>query len=109
MTIVGAVMFDRATGLSVDECLDKCASPKFQNPQTRWICRSLTYDHKWHICDLFAIDGTQPPYYLAEYKHRDYFKYLAAQPPADKEFSNNPSKEMSAEVQVEEKKVSKKI
>jgi hypothetical protein len=43
---------------------------------------------------------------LSEYKHRDYFKFLAALPPADHEFHTNASKEMSAEVQAEEKKVS---
>jgi hypothetical protein len=30
MTIVGAVMFDRSTGLTVDQCLEKCTKVEFQ-------------------------------------------------------------------------------
>jgi hypothetical protein len=54
---------------------------------------------------LFAITGNSPPYFLSEYRHRDYFQYLAALPPSDIEFKVNASREMSAEVQAEEQKV----
>jgi hypothetical protein len=30
MTISGGIMFDRQTGLSVKECLQKCTRPEFQ-------------------------------------------------------------------------------
>lgn len=30
MTISGAVMFDRTTGLNVSQCLEKCAKPQYQ-------------------------------------------------------------------------------
>ncbi len=45
-----------------------------QDPNSTWICRTLTYDHKWKICDLFAINGSSYPYFLAEYHGRDYFE-----------------------------------
>ncbi|KAK0397976.1 hypothetical protein QR680_002370 [Steinernema hermaphroditum] len=79
--ISGAIMFDRTTGLSCEECLEKCT--QFQDVSSQWVCRSLTYDNRWKICDLFAINGTSSPYYLAEYPGRDYFSYLAALPPTD--------------------------
>ena len=45
----------------------------------------MTYDHRWKICDLFAVNGTEKPYYLLDYQGRDYFEYMAALPPTDLE------------------------
>ncbi|KAI6200841.1 hypothetical protein M3Y96_00777200 [Aphelenchoides besseyi] len=100
MTIAGAIMFDRTPDLSLNECLDKCEK-SFQNASSRWVCRSLTYDRKWKLCDLFAIDGNSSPFFLSEYRHRDYFKYLAAVPPADKDLKSE-SREHSNEMQEKE-------
>lgn len=76
-------MFDRTTGLNCEECLEKCT--QFQNIESQWICRTLTYDNRWKICDLFAVNGTESPYFLTQYHGRDYFVYLAALPPTDAE------------------------
>ncbi|KAI6236009.1 hypothetical protein M3Y95_00112000 [Aphelenchoides besseyi] len=100
MTIAGAIMFDRTPDLTLNECLDKCEK-NFQNASSRWVCRSLTYDRKWKLCDLFAIDGNSAPFFLSEYRHRDYFKYLAAVPPADKDLRSE-SRERSNEMQEKE-------
>ncbi|KAI6233680.1 hypothetical protein M3Y99_00882400 [Aphelenchoides fujianensis] len=100
MTIAQAIMFDRTPALSVDECLHKCTT--YQNPSSQWICRSLTYDRKWQLCDLFAIDGSTSPFFLSEYRHRDYFKYLAALPPSDRELKTNSSTERSNEMREKE-------
>ncbi|KAE9556137.1 hypothetical protein FO519_000625 [Halicephalobus sp. NKZ332] len=81
--IAHAIMFDRTTGLSCEECLDKCT--QFQDASSQWVCRTLTYDHRWKICDLFAVNGTERPFFLAQYHGRDYFVYLAALPPTDAE------------------------
>uniref|UniRef100_A0A914EN27 Apple domain-containing protein n=1 Tax=Acrobeloides nanus TaxID=290746 RepID=A0A914EN27_9BILA len=94
--ISGAIMFDRETGLSCDECLEKCSSEKYQNPKKSWVCRSLTYDNKYKICDLFAVNGTEYPYYLVEYETRDYFDFLAALPPTDAELNGEEGGEGAA-------------
>uniref|UniRef100_A0A914X9T5 Apple domain-containing protein n=1 Tax=Plectus sambesii TaxID=2011161 RepID=A0A914X9T5_9BILA len=74
--IANAVMFDRRTGISCEECLKQCAGA--QDPTSPWICRAATYDHRWSICDLFAIQGTNEPYFLTEFPGRDYFKFIGA-------------------------------
>nr|CAD2142601.1 unnamed protein product [Meloidogyne enterolobii] len=79
-----AVMFDRSSGVSCDECLERC-SKHFQNHSSEWICRSLTYDHRWKICDLFAVNGGDSPYNLLDFEGRDYFQYMPALPPTDSE------------------------
>ncbi|VDN52708.1 unnamed protein product [Dracunculus medinensis] len=76
--VATAVMFDRTTGISCEDCLNKCMQMQAQD--TRWICRTLTYDNKWQICDLFAINGTNYPYFLTDFPERDYFEYLEAKP-----------------------------
>lgn len=42
----------------------------------------MTYDHRWKICDLFAVNGSGSPYFLVDYKGRDYFEwvYILADP-----------------------------
>ncbi|KAF7633874.1 Apple domain-containing protein [Meloidogyne graminicola] len=77
-----AIMFDRSSGINCNECLERC-SKQFQNQSTEWICRSLTYDHRWKICDLFAVNGGDYPYNLLDYEGRDYFQYMPALPPTD--------------------------
>uniref|UniRef100_A0A1I8BG52 Apple domain-containing protein n=1 Tax=Meloidogyne hapla TaxID=6305 RepID=A0A1I8BG52_MELHA len=77
-----AIMFDRSSGIGCNECLERC-SKKFQNHSTKWICRSLTYDHRWKICDLFAVNGGDSPYNLLDFEGRDYFQYMPAFPPTD--------------------------
>uniref|UniRef100_A0A7E4VAX8 PAN domain-containing protein n=1 Tax=Panagrellus redivivus TaxID=6233 RepID=A0A7E4VAX8_PANRE len=92
--IAHAIMFDRTTGLSCEECLQKCT--EFQDASTQWICRTLTYDNKWKICDLFAVNGTQYPYFLTQYHGRDYFVYLAALPPTDAQLTVEETTEAAA-------------
>ncbi|TMS37573.1 hypothetical protein L596_004476 [Steinernema carpocapsae] len=87
--ISGAIMFDRTTGLSCEECLDKCT--QFQDASSQWVCRSVTFDNRWKICDLFAINGTSTPYFLTDYPGRDYFAYLAALPPTDAQIQGKPA------------------
>ncbi|CAD5221665.1 unnamed protein product [Bursaphelenchus okinawaensis] len=82
VTISNAVMFDRTSGISCSECMSRCES--YQNNATKWVCRSLTYDHKYEICDIYAINGQSKPYYLTEYHMRDYFAYLPALSPKDR-------------------------
>ncbi|VDM97051.1 unnamed protein product [Thelazia callipaeda] len=72
--IANAIMFDRTTGYTCEECIEKCL--KFQDHKSEWICRSLTYDHRWKICDLFAVNGTNLPHFLTEYSERDYLEYV---------------------------------
>ncbi|KAH7730950.1 PAN domain containing protein [Aphelenchoides avenae] len=91
--IAGAIMFDRTTGLSCEECLKKCT--EFQDPSSKWVCRSLTYDNRWKICDLFAVDGNSHPYFLTEYDGRDYFAYQAALPPTDAQLNGEKTKDES--------------
>ncbi|VDL72451.1 unnamed protein product [Nippostrongylus brasiliensis] len=78
-----AVMFERRTGGSCGDCLRGCAM-KQGGP---WTCRSIVYDYNWQICDMFAVAGTSPPFVLVEYEGRDYFEYLAANPPSDVDFA----------------------
>jgi hypothetical protein len=47
-----------------------------QDHSTEWICRSVTFDHQWKICDLFAVNGTEQPYFLLDYQGRDYFEWV---------------------------------
>ncbi|KAK6750810.1 hypothetical protein RB195_002650 [Necator americanus] len=82
-TLAYATMFDRKTGESCEECLERC----MQRQAGTWTCRSVVYDSTWHICDMFAVAGTAAPFTLVEYQGRDYFEYLAAQPPSDDELS----------------------
>uniref|UniRef100_A0A0R3S3W6 Apple domain-containing protein n=1 Tax=Elaeophora elaphi TaxID=1147741 RepID=A0A0R3S3W6_9BILA len=72
--IANAIMFERTTGTTCENCVEKCLS--FQDPNSEWICRSLTFDHHWKICDLFAVNGTNPPHFLTEYFDRDYLEYI---------------------------------
>ncbi|VDK60931.1 unnamed protein product [Onchocerca ochengi] len=72
--IANAIMFDRTTGSTCEECVENCL--QFQDPNSEWMCRSLTFDHQWKICDLFAVNGTKPPHFLTEYMDRDYLEYL---------------------------------
>lgn len=44
VAISGAVMFDRRTGISCDECLQLCAQ---RNSTAQWTCRSVTYDNRY--------------------------------------------------------------
>uniref|UniRef100_A0AC35GJ66 Apple domain-containing protein n=1 Tax=Panagrolaimus sp. PS1159 TaxID=55785 RepID=A0AC35GJ66_9BILA len=83
--IAHAIMFDRTTGLSCEECLQKCT--EFQDAGSQWVCRTLTYDNVWKICDLFAVNGTETPYFLTQYHGRDYFVYLPALPPTDEQLN----------------------
>jgi hypothetical protein len=83
--IAKAVMFDRTTGGSCEDCLKMCndqqvvEQPKtsqtsiIQSSDSPWICRSFAYDHRWQICDLFAVDGQSPPHYLVRFPGRDVF------------------------------------
>uniref|UniRef100_A0A914HZM5 Apple domain-containing protein n=1 Tax=Globodera rostochiensis TaxID=31243 RepID=A0A914HZM5_GLORO len=80
--VANAIMFDRTSGIQCNECLDLCTF-KYQDPSNAWICRSVTYDHRWKICDLFAVNGTTKPYFLVDFMGRDYFDFLAALPPTD--------------------------
>ncbi|CAD5228263.1 unnamed protein product [Bursaphelenchus xylophilus] len=82
VTISNAVMFDRTSGLTCTECMERCEL--YQNTSSKWVCRSLTYDHKYEICDIYAINGQSKPYYLTEYHMRDYFAYLPALSPKDR-------------------------
>jgi len=81
--VSSAVMYHRETGLNCEECLALCLTPRHQKASSPWVCRSLTYDNEWRICDLFAVNGTHHPYFLVEHPERDYFEYLAALPPTD--------------------------
>ncbi|MCP9266368.1 Protein F52C9.5 [Dirofilaria immitis] len=72
--IANAIMFERTTGSSCEECVKKCI--QLQDLSSEWVCRSLTFDHQWKICDLFAVNGTKPPHFLTEYMDRDYLEYL---------------------------------
>jgi len=50
--VVAAIMFDRQSGLTCNECLANCVALAADD---QWSCRSLTYDHRYEVCDLFAI------------------------------------------------------
>ncbi|KAL3981804.1 PAN domain family protein [Acanthocheilonema viteae] len=76
--VANAIMFERTTGSTCEDCIKKCLS--FQNADSEWVCRSLTFDHHWKICDLFAVNGTSPPHFLTEYLDRDYLEYLNVSP-----------------------------
>uniref|UniRef100_A0A914YM06 Apple domain-containing protein n=1 Tax=Panagrolaimus superbus TaxID=310955 RepID=A0A914YM06_9BILA len=89
--IAHAIMFDRTTGLSCEECLQKCT--EFQDAGSQWVCRTLTYDNTWKICDLFAVNGTESPYFLTQYHGRDYFVYLPALPPTDEQINGETKTE----------------
>ncbi|CAJ0929238.1 unnamed protein product, partial [Mesorhabditis belari] len=71
-SITRAVMFDRSTGGTCEECLEKCT----QAQHGSWRCRSLTYDWKWSICDLFAVTITKKPFNIVSYEQRSYFEYI---------------------------------
>ncbi|CAG9539524.1 unnamed protein product [Cercopithifilaria johnstoni] len=76
--VANAIMFERKTGSTCENCIKNCLY--FQNPDSEWVCRSLTFDHHWKICDLFAVNGTSPPHFLTEYLDRDYLEYLHTSP-----------------------------
>ncbi|VIO86281.1 Uncharacterized protein BM_BM10928 [Brugia malayi] len=79
--IANAIMFERTTGFTCEECVRKCLHFQLsQDPNSEWMCRSLTFDHHWKICDLFAVNGTNPPHFLTEYLDRDYLEYLQVNP-----------------------------
>ncbi|VDK71622.1 unnamed protein product [Litomosoides sigmodontis] len=79
--VANAVMFERRTGSTCDDCIRRCLY--FQDSDSEWVCRSLTFDHHWKICDLFAVNGTSPPHFLTEYLDRDYLEYLQINPSSD--------------------------
>ncbi|VDM26232.1 unnamed protein product [Toxocara canis] len=85
--VANAIMFDRTTGISCEECLTRCMGKQAQT--TQWVCRTLSYDNRWRICDLFAINGTSYPHFLTEYPGRDYFVYLQARAPTAAELSGD--------------------
>uniref|UniRef100_A0A915AV25 Uncharacterized protein n=1 Tax=Parascaris univalens TaxID=6257 RepID=A0A915AV25_PARUN len=60
-----------------------------QAETTQWVCRTLTYDNRWRICDLFAINGTGYPFFLTDYSGRDYFVYLNARAASAAELSGD--------------------
>ncbi|RCN47857.1 hypothetical protein ANCCAN_06051 [Ancylostoma caninum] len=82
-TLTYAIMFDRKTGGSCKDCLDRC----MEKQGGSWTCRSVVYDSKWRICDMFAVAATAAPFTLVDYEGRDYYEYLAALPPSDAELS----------------------
>ncbi|VDD85947.1 unnamed protein product [Enterobius vermicularis] len=65
-------MFDRRSGITCEECLQNCIN--HQDERSIWVCRTLTYDNRWQICDLYAVIGTAYPQYLIDYPGRDYFE-----------------------------------
>ncbi|EJD74962.1 hypothetical protein LOAG_17799 [Loa loa] len=85
--VANAVMFERTTGSTCEECVRKCLH--FQDPNSEWVCRSLTFDHHWKICDLFAVNGTSPPHFLTEYLDRDYLEYLQISPSSGVHLTRN--------------------
>ncbi|KAL3095263.1 hypothetical protein niasHS_007362 [Heterodera schachtii] len=92
--VANAIMFDRTSGIRCDECLELCTT-KYQDPSKAWVCRSVTYDHRWKICDLFAVNGTTSPYFLVDFKGRDYFDFLPALPPSDFQLGGLPPAEVT--------------
>lgn len=74
--ISNGIMFDRQSGVTCEECLGNC-SMVYQDSNSPWICRSLTYDHRWKICDLYAVEGDKLPYFLVNVEGRDYFELNA--------------------------------
>lgn len=65
-------MFERMTGGTCDECLAACQAK--QDPKSPYICRAATYDHRFLICDLFAVSGVEAPQFITTFEGRDYFK-----------------------------------
>lgn len=59
--IVDAAPFERRLDLSCDGCLALCLQR--QDRSSPYVCRSLTFDHRWRMCDLYAINAaaTLPP------------------------------------------------
>jgi hypothetical protein len=71
-SIANAIMFNRLSGISCTECLEACINDH-QSPASPWICRSLTYDHRWKVCDLYAVTGDKAPHHTVMVPGRDYF------------------------------------
>ncbi|CAJ0603263.1 unnamed protein product [Cylicocyclus nassatus] len=102
-TLTYAVMFDRRTGGSCRECLDRCT----EKQGGVWTCRSVVYDSNWHICDLFAVVASAAPFTLVDYKGRDYFEYLAALPPSDDELSRMNDFARQQQIAIEKRYIEK--
>ena len=74
--VVNAVPFFRSSRLSYQDCAAQCAAKaKPPPPATEYGCLGFAFDHRWGICDLYAVSVTHDTAgncYLFPYRGRDY-------------------------------------
>jgi hypothetical protein len=71
--VANAIMFQRDSGITCDECIQKCLL--YSLAPSPWQCVSVTYDNRWMVCDMYAVAANTGVSSLVNFDGRDYYRY----------------------------------